>query len=212
MGAPMIEPMPPRPAVGSPDWFADALTCARRGRPAGFTALYEWLAGPVAGWFRAHGAAEPDDLTSDVFLRAFTALSRSESGSPQGIGAFEGDADGFRSWIFTIAHHRLVDERRRTGRRVVTTERADDGPGSDTPADDDPVTEAMARLGAERVRRLLAALPADQRDVVVMRVLADLSIAQVAAAIGRSEGAVKQLQRRGLLALRDLLEREAATR
>ncbi len=197
----MMDPMPTRPAVGTPAWFADALTAARRGKATGFTALFEWLAGPVAGWFRAHGAPEPDDLTSDVFLRAF-----------QGLAGFEGDADGFRAWIFTIAHHRLVDDRRRIGRRPSTTELTGDGPGADTPSDDDPVRDTLARLGTERVRRLLAALPADQRDVVVMRVLADLSIAQVAEAIGRTEGAVKQLQRRGLLALRALLEQEGATR
>jgi RNA polymerase sigma-70 factor (ECF subfamily) len=197
----MIHPMPIAPAVGTAPWFADALMAARRGKPAGYSALFEWLAGPVAGWFRAHGAPEPDDLTSDVFLRAF-----------QGLTSFEGDVDGFRAWIFTIAHHRLVDDRRRSGRRPSTTELTDAGPGADTPADDDPLGETIARLGTERVRRLLAALPADQRDVVVMRVLADLSIAQVAEAIGRSEGAVKQLQRRGLLTLRSLLEQEGVTR
>jgi RNA polymerase sigma factor (sigma-70 family) len=197
----MILRMPLRSGVGTAAWFDDALAAARRGQPVGYTALFEWLAGPVAGWFRAHGAPEPDDLTSEVFLNAFQAL-----------GGFEGDVDGFRAWIFTIAHHRLVDDRRRSGRRPDTTELTDDGPGGDAAADDDPAAEALARLGAERVRRLLAALPADQRDVVVMRVLADLSIAQVAEAIGRSEGAVKQLQRRGLLTLRDLLEREAANR
>jgi RNA polymerase sigma factor (sigma-70 family) len=197
----MIDPMQRHPAVGTPAWFDDALAAARAGRPAGFTALFEWLAGTVAGWFRAHGAAEPDDLTSEVFLRAF-----------RGLAGFEGDVDAFRAWVFTIAHHRLVDERRRDGRRPTTTELIDDAPGHDATADDDPAAAALSRLGTERVRRLLSALPADQRDVVVMRVLADLSITQVATAMGRSEGAIKQLQRRALLTLRDRLECEGVTR
>ena len=65
---------------GSDAWFEATLADARRGRPAGFTSLFEWLAPTVAGWCRAHGAAEPDDLTSEVFLRAF-----------RGLPAFEGD-------------------------------------------------------------------------------------------------------------------------
>jgi RNA polymerase sigma-70 factor (ECF subfamily) len=94
----------------------------------------------------------------------------------------------------------------------VTTELNDESAGFDAASDDDPAAAAISRLGEERVRRLLDALPPDQRDVVVMRILADLSVAQVAEAVGRSEGAVKQLQRRGLLALRTLLEHEGATR
>jgi RNA polymerase sigma-70 factor (ECF subfamily) len=188
--------------VGSPEWFEARLDGARRHEPAAFTALYEWLAGTVAAYFRAHGSAEPDDLTSDVFLRAF-----------QGLGRFSGDVDGFRSWVFTIAHHRLVDERRRRRRRPEPEPFAPSAPpvAAAARSDDDPAARALDALGTERVRRLLDRLPADQRDVVVLRILGDLSIAQVARAIGRSEGAVKQLQRRGLIAVRRILETEGVT-
>jgi RNA polymerase sigma-70 factor (ECF subfamily) len=70
--------------------------------PWAFERLYADLAPVVAGYLRVQGAAEPEDLTSEVFLGVFT-----------GIDSFEGSETQFRSWVFTIAYSRLVDERRR---------------------------------------------------------------------------------------------------
>jgi len=74
------------------------------------TQIFDSLGGPVRGYLAARGAEDPDDLTSEVFLGVFRNLH-----------TFEGDADDFRTWIFTIAHHRLVDDRRRRARRPRTT-------------------------------------------------------------------------------------------
>ncbi len=63
--------------------------------------------------------------------------------------------------------------------------------------------DALEHLQIERVRDLLSVLPEDRRNVLLMRVVSDLTVEQVAEVIGRSAGAVKQLQRRGLLALRE---------
>ena len=82
---------------------------AKRGSPAAFTAIYDLLVRPVAGYLRSRGMPDVEDLTSEVFLAAFT-----------GIGKFEGDAEGFRSWVFTIAHRRSVDHWRRAGRTPAT--------------------------------------------------------------------------------------------
>ena len=62
--------------------------------------------------------------------------------------------------------------------------------------------EAELRASADRAGRLLATLPEDQRTVLALRIIGDLTLDEVAAAIGRSQGAVKQLQRRALLALK----------
>lgn len=169
--------------------FEAVVDAARADAPWAYARLYEWLAGPVAGYLRSQGAAEPDDLTSEVFLGVFRGLSR-----------FEGTAEQFRSWVFTIAHRRLTDERRRRGRRAPSV-----------PLDDAPVVpaagadsegEALARVGSAWVDEALAGLAPDQRDVLLLRVVADLTVEQVAEALGKRPGAVKALQRRGLAALR----------
>jgi RNA polymerase sigma factor (sigma-70 family) len=128
-----------------------------------------------------------------VFLAAF-----------RNLGRFSGDTAGFRSWLFTIAHRRLTDERRRRGRRPATA-----------PLDDveglvagDVELEALASVGTDRVRRILDTLPADQRSVLALRILADFTVDQVAAVVGKSPGAVKALQRRGLARLRRMTDRE----
>lgn len=105
-----------------------------------------------------------------------------------------------------IARNRLLDELRR-GRRhpVEPLDAVDDsalGAAGDTEVD------VMARLGSDRLRRLLDALTPDQRDALLLRIVGHLSLEQVAAALGKRVGAVTQLQRRGLASLRRELQRE----
>ena len=70
----------------------------------------------------------------------------------------------------------------------------------------------MEAMGVQRVREVLATLAPDQRDVIALRVIADLSVDQVAAALGKQPGAVKALQRRGLASLRRQLAEEGVSR
>jgi RNA polymerase sigma factor (sigma-70 family) len=178
-----------RAPAADDDLVAELVVAAQAGAAWAFTRLWERFAGPVAGYLRLQGAAEPEDLTSEVFLAAFT-----------GLGRFRGDGAAFRSWLFTIAHRRLIDERRRRGRRVATTEL--EASAGETLEGGDAETEALTGLGTERVLRLLADLSPDQRDVLALRILGDLTVEQVADALGKRAGAVKALQRRGLEALR----------
>jgi RNA polymerase sigma-70 factor (ECF subfamily) len=71
--------------------------------------------------------------------------------------------------------------------------------------------EALSSLGAKQVRRLLDSLPETQRDVLMLRVVADLTVEQVATILGKSSGAVKQHQRRALNLLREKFQREGVT-
>lgn len=185
------------PAAEAFDLVLDA---ARLGAGWARTRLYEALAGPVTAYLRAQGVREPEDVTSDVFLAVFRRLPD-----------FSGTEPHFRSWVFTIAHHKLVDERRRAARRpgLEPFEPADDAGGGVAEAAED---RAFANLGTERTRALLGTLTPDQRDVVTLRVLGDLSVEQVAALVGKPPGAVKALQRRGLDALRRQLDREGVSR
>jgi RNA polymerase sigma factor (sigma-70 family) len=175
--------------------FDDVLTAAQAGAGWAFEVLYRDLSPVVTGYLRLHGAAEPDDLASETFLGVFT-----------GLAGFRGDEEALRSWVFTIAHRRLIDDWRRRSRRPQLTD--DDAdlallPGGD--AEDD----ALIRVGTEDVHRMCAGLPDDQRSVLLLRVLADLTVEQVAGVMGRSVGSVKALQRRGLRTLRDRLEKSS---
>jgi len=173
------------------DDFPAVLRAARAGEPWAFARVHSWLARTVAGYLRSQGAEDPDGLANDVFLRAFTNLHR-----------FEGSERNFRSWVLTIAHHRLVDQRRRAARRPVS-ESLDSF--LETRATGDVEHEALTRVGTDRVHRLLGRLAPDQRDVILLRIVADLTVEQVAEALGKTPGAVKQLQRRGLAALQRIL-------
>ena len=160
---------------------------ARLGSAASCRVLYEWLAGRVCGYLRAHGALDPEDLTSEVFLRVF-----------HGIESFDGTESQFRAWVFTITHRLLIDERRRAAARPTTVELTNDALLVATSAE----SEALANLGDDWLRARLDELPPDQRAVLALRMLGDLTIDQVARILGKRRGAVKALQRRGLTSIR----------
>ena len=126
-----------------------------------------------------------------MFLRAF-----------RGIATFEGEPPAFRSWLFTIAHHLVVDQRRFASRhpRPVVLDRLPEPVGGD--AEDD----AVRRLTLERLAAQLQLLTAEQRDVLLLRFVADLSLEEVAAAQGRSVGSVKAMQHRAIESVRRRLE------
>ncbi len=166
----------------------EVLPAAQVGAPWALTAVYEELAPRVHAYLRSRGAAEPDDLTSEVFLAVFPRLP-----------GLTGGAAGLRTLVFSVAHARLVDDYRRRARQQPTLplERAQDVAATGSVEQD-----VLSALGTQRVHDLLSLLPEDQRDVLLLRLVADLTVEQVAQAIGRSAGAVKQLQRRGLVTLR----------
>ena len=172
----------------------EVLTAAQAGQAWALRVVHEQLAPRVQAYLTTRGASEPEDLTSEVFLAVFARLS-----------TVTGGAAGLRTFVFSVAHARLVDDLRRRSRRepVVPYE-----PDRDRRVSASSEDEAMACVGTDRVRRLLAGLAPDQRDVLTLRVLGDLTVEQVASALDKTEGAVKQLQRRGLIALRRVLEAE----
>lgn len=174
----------------------EALAAACAGAGWAFERLYQHLAPTVARYLDLHGASDPDSLANDVMLTVFHRLS-----------SFEGDLQGFRSLVFTIAHRRAVDDHRRRSARPQTSPSSSE----DHPVGGDVEREAMERLGEARVRALVEDLTDDQRAVVLLRIVADLSVDEVAALLGRRPGAIKMLQRRGLARLRRIMEREGVT-
>jgi RNA polymerase sigma-70 factor (ECF subfamily) len=172
----------------SPERFTSLLQSAREGSEAAWQELYDGLAPLILGYLRANRAPDPEDVLSEVFLQV-----------ARDIAKFEGQEGGFRSWVFTIAHHRLIDARRHSARRPLDLSAEPPEPRERA---DDAAEEALARIGLEEVERVLAAISEEQRTVLLLRVVGDLSIEEVAKAVGKRPGAVKALQRRGLAAVK----------
>jgi RNA polymerase sigma factor (sigma-70 family) len=173
------------------------LAAARKGAEWAWAALYRRLAPSVAGYLRSQGASEPEDLTGEVFLQVVKAINR-----------FHGDGTRFRSWVFSIAHNKLIDDRRRRGRRpaepVWGHEEKSFVPGN---AED----EALSNLMTGRIRQLIDGLTPDQREVLLLRILGGLTLAEVAGVVGKNLASVKALQRRGLASLRSELSSRAVS-
>lgn len=172
--------------------FDEVLVAARAAAPWACTEIWTRWSPRVASYLRSRGSTAPEDLTSEVFLTVFSKL-----------GSFVGDEAAFKAFVFTVAHRRLVDEMRSRSRRGVHVEwTSEDDPRRSTSAEH----EALRNLGDVDARALLDGLTGDQREVLVLRVFADLTIEQIAEVIGKRPGAVKALQRRGLEVLRKKLD------
>lgn len=179
--------------------FASVLEAARTGDHEALGRIYRAFAPAVLGYLRGQGAPDPEDLAQEVFVALV-----------ERIPTFRGDERALRSFAFTIAHHRLVDARRRARRRRdVPVDphalAASGGPVGDV------TEEAIGALGADWAMQALQTLTPDQRAVVLLRVLGELSVAEVARVLGKTRGAVKTLQRRGLAALARSIRREAVS-
>jgi RNA polymerase sigma factor (sigma-70 family) len=176
--------------------FALVLRAARAGVDEAWSEIYRAFSPAVLGYLRGLGAAEAEDLTGEVFVHVVRDLHR-----------FDGDRAAFKAWVLTIAHHRFIDDRRRVRRRPVELV---DAPVELVGAAPDAEAEALAALGAGRVRELIATLSPDQRAVLLLRIVGDLTVEQIGRVVGKRPGAVKALQRRGLAALGRRLREEAA--
>jgi RNA polymerase sigma-70 factor (ECF subfamily) len=179
--------------VLGPD-FESVLEAARDGSRGALAALYEDLQPNVLAFLRARvgGRADADDVASEVWVSVAAGLRR-----------FQGDEKGFRGWVFTIARRRLIDARRRQMRHAT-----DLAPGeafAAIPADLDPEREVVARLEYQEALAVLATLPRDQEDVVLLRVVAGLSVEEVGYALGKRPGTVRVLQHRALRRLAETL-------
>ncbi len=171
--------------------FESVIAAARLGADWAWRFLYERTAPGVRSYLSFRGADDPDGLVGDVFLAA-----------AKGIGGFEGGEDGFRSWMYAIAHARLVDERRMRARR--RTDPTDSSEFAGIPDGSDVETVVLERFSSERVAELFSLLSPDQRDVLTLRIIADLSLDETASILGKRVGAVKVLQHRGLSRLKKL--------
>lgn len=138
------------------------------------------------------GAQEPrvaDDLAAEVWLAVATGISR-----------FEGDWHDFRAWVFAIARRRLADHRRTAVRR--RTDVVESAAFDLRQADDAPEQQTLDKLSGQQAAALIASvLGGDQAEVLMLRVLADLDVDDVAAIMQRSPNWVRVTQHRALRTL-----------
>lgn len=175
--------------------FSEVLAAARRGDDAAWQLLYVAHSSSVLGFLRAQRAPDPEDLLGETWLHAVRDVER-----------FDGDQPGWRSWLLTIAYHRLLDLRRARGRRPVEVDAA----AAPEAAVDEP--DAQVQLEAEDdLHELLGGLAERQRTLLYLRFVLDLPQREVAHVMGMSTPAVKMLQSRALRALeRRVAELDAA--
>lgn len=178
--------------------FDQVLQASRAGAEWAWSLIYGDLSVPVVSYLRTRGASDPEDITGEVFLQVVRDLH-----------SFTGNESAFRTWVFTIAHHRLLDDVRYRSRRPV--EPAPDETLAASAPIVDPEEKALSALTVAKVKELIERLPPDQQDVLLLRLLAQLTVEEVAHALGKEPGAVKALQRRGLAALDRLISKEGVT-
>jgi RNA polymerase sigma-70 factor, ECF subfamily len=160
------------------------------------TRVYTAYAPALFRFFMAAVEDRPtsEDLTGDVFKSAIEGLPR-----------FRGPVGALGGWLFRIARHDLSDYRRRQARNLVQ-------PLEDLPeaalasGADDPGELAIERIEGDRVLAALRQLTSDQREVLLLRLVANLTAPEVAGILNKSTDAVKALQHRGLASLARLLE------
>jgi RNA polymerase sigma-70 factor (ECF subfamily) len=172
--------------------FEAVLAAAADGDERAFAILWREVQPGLLRYLHVVAPTAGEDLASETWLEVARGLAR-----------FEGSEAGFRSWVFTVARHRTVDWRRREARRPSIPVPPEAVPERSGPADAaDAVMEAISTRAA---LALIAELPPEQAEVVTLRVVVGLDVAQVAAVLGKRAGAIRVLSHRGLRRLAELL-------
>jgi RNA polymerase sigma-70 factor (ECF subfamily) len=178
--------------------FESVLSAAQTGAEWAVTVLYRDLHPAVLRYLTTQEPHEGEDIEAEAWLDVARSLER-----------FRGHESDFRRWVFAIARRRLLDFRRRSGRRrthPVSAETLDDHvPPGDVEA------EAMEGFSTESALARIATLPPDQAEVVLLRVLAGFTAEEVARMMGKRPGTVRVLQHRALARLARDLAREPVT-
>ena len=174
--------------------FPELLAAAQGGDEQAFAVLWRDLQPAVLRYFRVAAGEAAEDLAADTWVSVIRRLGR-----------FRGDEPAFRAWVFTVARHRAIDWHRQAARRPTSSVPAEQL--AERPAPDDPVASRCWRRQSTRAAlALLAELPPDQAEVVALRVLGGLEVAEVARIVGKRPGTVRVLAHRGLRRLAKRLE------
>lgn len=171
---------------------------ARAGDQVAMRQVYDTLGPRLVGYARSQGVDDPDVVANETLFRVLS-----------GLDEFSGTIRALRSWAFTIAHNLIIDEHRRRARRPLPSD-AGDLASLAAPVDVELVVSA--RVDIDRTLAAIDELSPDQRDVLLLRHVADLSLVETAAVVGKRVNAVKQLQHRATKALAKRLADAPVTR
>ncbi len=159
---------------------------AARGDASSFGLLYDAYIGDIYRfvYYKTHHRPTAEDVTADIFTKAFAS-----------IGSYAETAGTFRTWLYAIARRTIIDHYR-TSHPTAQIEDA-----WDIPEDSSQERDTDMQLFLEKVQTQLAALPSDQRDIILLRVWEGLSYQEIAERLGKSEGSCKMAFHRGITAL-----------
>ena len=179
------------PVIGAA--FGETLADAQAGDDAAFTRIFRDVQPSLLRYLRVI-APDADDVAGDTWLQVVG-----------GLGRFRGEEQEFRAWLFTIARHRAADSGRSRARRPAVpldlTEAEQQLTAPDT------ADQALEAVSTRAVLGLIASLPGEQAEIIMLRVVAGLEAREVARIVGKSPGAVRVAAHRGLRKLAGLAVR-----
>ena len=184
-----------RPAATDKPDLSEAVRAAQQGDEEAFRALYRDMQPRLLRYLRAMVGEDAEDVASEAWLH----IARD-------LGGFSGDSDGFRGWAATIARHRAMDHQRRHRRRPQTAPTPVEDLGADLAAGDDTAQIAMDTVSTQAAVAMIADLPPDQAEAVMLRVVMGLDAESAGRVLGKKAGAVRTAAYRGLRKLATRLE------
>jgi RNA polymerase sigma-70 factor (ECF subfamily) len=177
--------------MNSPDELKELVSKAKYGDPAAFTHLYDFYLTPIFRfiYFRVKSKEDAEDLAQHVFVKAWSALPK-----------YEHEGKSFSAWLYRIARNTTIDYWRK--KKSVPME-PDSSIFTNKPdMGDNPQEAAQRKEESEKIRNSLHLLNEDQQTILALKYIEELSNAEIAEITGKSEGAIRQVQSRGLKVLR----------
>ena len=178
--------------------FSSVLARAKEGDEAAFARLWRDL-NPAVLRYLSLGGEPAEDVASETWASVARGLRR-----------FAGDETAWRAWVFTTARRRAIDAGRRRARAAELELTWRQGP-VEIAGHDDPAQAVVERLDTDAALELVAQLSPLQAEVIVLRVVTGLPVAEVARIVGRSQGAVRVAAHRGLRRLEQILTARGVT-
>jgi RNA polymerase sigma-70 factor (ECF subfamily) len=172
--------------------FDQCLAAAQNGDDASFVVLFRSCQPALLRYLRTIDTRIADDVAADTWVDVVRNLQR-----------FTGDEQGWRAWVFTIARARLRDEQRRASRRPTPVDAREALGALADPVDVSEAVETV--LSTEAALALVARLPRDQAEAVLLRHVAGLDVAHAASVLGKKPGSVRVATHRGLRRLADMV-------
>jgi RNA polymerase sigma-70 factor, ECF subfamily len=172
--------------------FEERLKAAQAGDDGAFVELFRSVQPALLRYLTTIGGDLAEDVASETWVSVV-----------KGLAKFKGDEDGFRAWVFTIGRARLTDALRRASRQPVHVD-ADEVLES-RPDETDVAGRVEEMFSTEAALRLIARLPRDQAEAVLLRHVAGLDVSRAAGVLGKRPGAVRIATHRGLKKLSEMV-------